>query len=38
MLREMEDRMRAVDDLWGDLHAKPHALGPAAARLNRVDP
>jgi bifunctional non-homologous end joining protein LigD len=38
MLREMEDRMRAVGDLWGDLHAKPHALGPAAARLNRVDP
>jgi len=32
-LRGFEDRIRAVGDLWVDLHVDPHALAPAAARL-----
>jgi bifunctional non-homologous end joining protein LigD len=32
-LRGMEERLRAVGDLWLDLRAAPHALAPAAARL-----
>jgi bifunctional non-homologous end joining protein LigD len=32
-LRGFEDRIREVGDLWRDLHAGPHALPPAAARL-----
>jgi bifunctional non-homologous end joining protein LigD len=32
-LRGMAERVRALGDLWGDLHAGPHALAPAAARL-----
>ena len=32
-LRGMTERIEAVGDLWLDLHAVPHALEPAAARL-----
>jgi bifunctional non-homologous end joining protein LigD len=31
----MHDRIRGIGDLWRDLHAEPHPLGPAAARLKR---
>ena len=34
-LRGMSERIRAVGDLWLDLHADPCALAPAAARLQR---
>jgi hypothetical protein len=29
----MEDRIRSVGDVWADLSAEAHPLGPAAARL-----
>ena len=34
-LRSMAERIREVGDLWEDLHAEPHAVAPAAARLER---